>query len=131
MLAKEFIEIFENNMKLELAPAENNPSWNCDIKANHYRFTMLFFTREFSCFYSQGIGIKESPEFDRIFECLAQECRDVENLSSFEEFADEFGYDRDSRKAESIYHTMRNQRGDLVNTLGIVYRVFLAIREEE
>jgi len=49
--------------------------------------------------------------------CLAMDA-DVENQGSFEEWASNYGYDEDSRKAEKIYRACKEQTDDLKRVLG-------------
>lgn len=56
--------------------------------------------------YKRGIALPEPPKPSHV---LASYCRDwLEARAPFEEWADTFGYDSDSRKAEKIYHQCRN-----------------------
>lgn len=54
------------------------------------------------------------PELKDVLYCLVQDGQAIEYLS-FEDWAIEYGYDADSRKAEDIYNTCR----DIGNTLRI------------
>ena len=49
-----------------------------------------------------GYGAQPSPELLDVLACLVSDCS-VLDMSSYEEWANEYGYDTDSRKAESVY----------------------------
>lgn len=51
--------------------------------------------------YYTGSGIKESPNYDSVMACLTKDADALEK--TFESWADEFGYDTDSRKAYKIW----------------------------
>jgi len=57
------------------------------------------------------------PKHSDILYCLAMDA-DVENQGSFEEWASNYGYDEDSRKAEKIYRACKEQTDDLKRVLG-------------
>jgi hypothetical protein len=56
--------------------------------------------------WKQGYAIEDSPEDrpDAILDALVSDAWSYETADSFEDFAAEFGYDEDSRKAEKIYN---------------------------
>ena len=55
-----------------------------------------------------GPGVKILPKITDVIHSLVTEC-DVLGLESFEQWAGEYGYDPDSRKAEKIYQDCRIQ----------------------
>jgi len=46
----------------------------------------------------------DPPTLEEVIYCLFSDAQCVMNGESFEDFAAEFGYDEDSRKAEKVYH---------------------------
>ena len=68
--------------------------------------------------YNQGSGIKHEPRPDDVLCCLAGDIRSLENSSSFEDWAADFGYDSDSRKAFGIYESIKHENTRLVEALG-------------
>lgn len=58
------------------------------------------------------------PSQDDFLSCISRDADCVRHGQSFEEFADEFGYDEDSRAAERIYNACRETWRKLVR-LGI------------
>ena len=61
------------------------------------------------------------PELTDVLDCLASDASTVEYVRNFEDWADELGYDSDSRHAEQIYNTIERQAKEL--------RYILATRE--
>lgn len=57
------------------------------------------------------------PDLTDVMSCLLNDGRSAEG--TFEDFAGEFGYDTDSRKALEIYLTCQVTRGKMINMLGL------------
>ena len=68
--------------------------------------------------WRQGLGITDDPDAVSVLDALASDAATVENARSFEEWADELGYDPDSRKAERIYRQVEEQAAALRDFLG-------------
>lgn len=60
---------------------------------------------------------REKNQTPRPYDILA--CISIENFDSFEDFAHTFGYDIDSRTAERIYKTTKEQDEGLKNLLSV------------
>lgn len=60
-----------------------------------------------------GVG----PEISDLIRCLISDGRTVTSVFSFEEWADELGYDKDSRSHESIYNDVRSQTSKFVQII--------------
>ena len=88
----------------------------------------------FSFYYSKGIGCRKNgtsfaPTLPEALECLASDCAAIDQ--PFEDWAGDYGYDVDSRKAEKMYRTIQDQANALRKLFGAaVYADFLEIREE-
>jgi len=63
-------------------------------------------------------GKLAEPELADVLDCLASDASGFDNSRSFEEWAGEYGYDTDSRKAEKTYLTVKNQALELKSFLG-------------
>ena len=114
---KNFIE--ENKIKMTCEYADHNP--NMDDKnwqANHYKITLKTNGKQFTLYFSQGIGITGEPKIESVLDCLASDAAGYENASDFEDWANEYGYDTDSRKAEKTYNLIGKQADKLKNLLG-------------
>lgn len=79
-----------------------------DDSASHYR---IEFSRNeggiFSVEYSQGSAHWSEPGIECVIACLLTDA-DVYNCSDFKEWAECYGYDIDSRKAEKTYKACLN-----------------------
>jgi len=53
--------------------------------------------------YKTGIGIKKAPTAAQIIASYCRDYLDARDYDGFEDWAGNFGYDSDSRKAETIY----------------------------
>lgn len=76
--------------------------------------------------FSQGSGHTNAPTAADVLDCLASDVQGVENTHNFEDWAGEYGYDTDSRKAEAIYKTCLVQAKELKSFLsGAAYKELL------
>lgn len=105
-----------NNIRLACDWAENNP--NMADNMNHWRCVLKCDRRQMTFYFSQGYGIANDPDLESVLDCLASDASGYENARSFEEWADEYGYDTDSRKAERTYHAVAKQSAALKRVLG-------------
>lgn len=71
-----------------------------------------------------------APTLTRYLECLQLDARSGEHLL-FEDFADEFGYDLDSRKAEKIWRACQQTRGELQKFLAEDFGTFINTNFDE
>lgn len=74
--------------------------------------------RSFEIHYSMGPGLKGKPTIEDLLDCVASESNSFSYNSSFEDWASEFGYDEDSRKAEQTYKVCKEQSEKLRDFLG-------------
>ena len=82
----------------------------------HYRVRLNFQRRQMTLFFSHGPAICADPTAADVLECLLSDLSGADD--SFEDWASEFGYDPDSRKAEKIYRTIKSQAVKTRNLLG-------------
>lgn len=119
----EFIQ--DNNIGIrcdivDANPNMNDPKWD----ATHYRVSINrggFVDgpyREMETYFSQGKGHVNVPDLRDVLDCLASEAAGYENARTFEDWAEEYGYDTDSRKAERTYHAIQGQSVLLLRFLG-------------
>lgn len=104
---------------------KNAPDWK---DANHYKVTLTRIhhedgesrgkTRQLTTYFSQGYAIQGAPAPADVLDCLASDAAGYENARSFEEWASEYGYDTDSRKAEKTYKLIGRQVEQLKQFLG-------------
>lgn len=93
--------------------------------ASHYMVTLTRDLRgtgqdspTMSVLWSQGSGIKGLPKVTSVLDSLASDAQGIDNARSFEEWASEYGYDTDSRKAETTYNACRDIAKRLRKFLG-------------
>jgi hypothetical protein len=116
MNAKQFATKNGITIKSEFVDANlNAPDWK---DANHFRVTLKMKGKQLTTYFSQGYGISGEPQAADVLDCLASDAAGFENARSFEEWASEYGYDTDSRKAEKTYKVIEKQADKLKNFLG-------------
>jgi hypothetical protein len=90
-------------------------------RQNDYKVTLKMERRQMTVDFHQGEGITKDPTAYDVLYCLIADASGID--SGFEDWAREFGYDTDSRKAEGIYKTIQDNTKKL--------RKFLADRWDE
>ena len=83
-----------------------------DANAKHYRIHLsrgLSKRGGLTVEFSQGSAHTTAPDRSAVLSALVMDAQTVENVDSFEEWADDLGFDSDSRRAESIYKLTRQQ----------------------
>lgn len=88
---------------------ERMTPWSVAIESTEGAFLVVpFFTGE-----AGGV-----PTARDVLECLALDAAGYENARHFEDWADEYGYDTDSRSAEQTYRAVETQSVNLRAQLG-------------
>lgn len=81
--------------------------------------------------YSMGSAHTKPPDAAGVLECIQSDCSSIENARDFDDWASDFGYDTDSRKAERIYRACQDQTQLVRSWLGReLYNQFLDCRED-
>ncbi|WP_016888676.1 hypothetical protein [Mycobacteroides abscessus] len=65
-----------------------------------------------------GMAITTRPSAEEVADSLVSEVSAYRDAGSFESWADEFGYDSDSRKAEKLYNQVGAQVDGVVTLFG-------------
>ena len=91
----------------------------------HFRVTLRRAGRQMTVAYNQGSAFTEDPTAEDVLSCLCQDAAGLENSPAFEEWAPEYGFDADSRKAERIFRTVERQTDRLRVLLGEEYETAL------
>lgn len=117
----EFIAV--NQIEMSALQTHANPNidsmgrgathWSCEIRQVGKGNADTLVT-----FYSMGSGLKGAPELADVLDCLASDASGADNARDFEDWASEYGYDTDSRKAEKIYNACVEGRDKLKAFLG-------------
>lgn len=93
-----------------------------DREATHWqcRFTRVVDRqrRTFVTPFTMGSAHTSPPIAGQVLHCLAMDCAGYENARGFEDWASDYGYEEDSRKAETIYRTIGEQVKELRAFLG-------------
>lgn len=86
--------------------------------ANRFMVTVRYRQRAMTVPFYTGSGWSREPALDDVMECLCSDAIAIINTGCFEEWADELGFDDDSRKAEAMYRQARHQTEELRRVLG-------------
>lgn len=120
---RRFIE--DNRITLRAQWVENNPHMDSlNTYMDNWRVTLIRRTpegkrRQMSTYFSQGQGYGgREPLVDAVLDCIGSDAGGYEFAETFEEWAGEYGYDPDSRKAYGIWQLVGNERSRLLNWLG-------------
>lgn len=88
------------------------------VVPGRYLPTMATKKEGFNLYFSQGSAHTKPPTAEDVLDCLAMDASGYENAQSFEDWASEYGYDTDSRKAEKVYRIVKRQAQQLKRMLG-------------
>ena len=117
---EEFIEIHGIKMK-ECNKIHQSP-YMTDFKGDHWEIVLHMPGKginEFVTYFSKGIGHKgKRPTVSEVLDCIASDASGYENSNSFEDWANDYGYDIDLRRAETIYHNVKAVSLNMKNFLG-------------
>ena len=92
--------------------AEGTRAFSVTLRHQRRQFTLDFF---------QGPAHEKEPDIDDVLDCVILDSQGIDNARSFEDWASDFGYDTDSRKAEAIFKTCKRQRAELKRLMGNDY----------
>ena len=117
---EQFIE--KQQLVMSVRAVRRNPHMSGDQLPRNFECTIEFEGRGYheplTVYFSQGSAHKKSPTLAEVLDCLASDASGVDNARSFEDWANDYGYDTDSRKAERTYHICEKQAQDLKALLG-------------
>lgn len=106
--------------------AKSRPDWSNGQPENNWRVTVRYRKRQLTTDYFGGILIT-NPEAHEVLGSLLMDS-DVEYENSFEDWAESYGYDTDSRRAENIYKECKINASKTRQLLGLDFDKF---RESE
>jgi hypothetical protein len=96
-----------------------NPHMADSEKMDHWRITLKCGNDKMRLYFSKGYGHKGAePRLEEVLDCLASDACGIDNARNFKEWASEYGYSTDNRKAEKTYNTCKTQRDELERLLG-------------
>jgi hypothetical protein len=113
---KQFIT--KNRIRIESVMVDSNPNMDDSQQMDHYKVTLRRPGKQMTLYFSHGQAVCHDPEVEDVLDCLASDSSSVENAKGFEDWAREFGYDTDSRKAEKTYDACQDQAVKLCKFLG-------------
>ena len=114
---KDFIQA--NKLTMTAQWADHNPHMADSANMDHWKVKIRKGKQSMSLYFSKRFGHHgKEPQLDEVLDCLASDASSTENAMDFEDWASEFGYDVDSRKAEKSYKTIEQQKAKLLNLLG-------------
>jgi hypothetical protein len=90
------------NLRMELnylGTTKKDDNWAC----HEYKATLKYGSKQLTTPFYTGMGWVNEPTEDDVLASLILDANSVEYTNGFEDFAREFGYDEDSRKAEKTY----------------------------
>lgn len=121
MRINEFIEKYGIHYKQcnKMFRNPNMPDWK---NADHWEVVLHTPGKginEFATYYSMGYGHEgKKPTMQQVLDSVASDAAGYEDSGSFEEWAMNYGYDPDSRKAEKIYRLVEQESRELKTFLG-------------
>jgi len=117
---KQFINWYR--IKIESEYVDSNPNMQDDgHRMNHYKVVLTARIdgkrKQFTTYFSMGLGLSGDPDAGSVLDCLASDSSGIDG-QSFEDWAGDYGYDTDSRKAERTYNACVTQAAKLKKFLG-------------
>jgi hypothetical protein len=103
-----------------LGTTTGDNNWKC----NEYKATLKYGSKQLTVPFYTGMGWDKEPSVDDVLSSLVMDAKTSEYTTSFEDFAHEFGYDADSRKAEKTYKDVMRTGKKVINFLGDDYESF-------
>ena len=99
--------------------------------SSHWRVTIRHDGRQLTVPFSMGPALSGEPDVLDVLDALASDASAFENAQDFEDWASEFGYDTDSRRAERIYRAVESQTAKLRRLMGDKYESLIWDTERE
>lgn len=123
--ASKFLNKYNLTINIQKAIPQKSPIWmqkETDPKAHGINYWITISEnktdgKSYSFDFWGSLHDKEKGQTPRRYDILA--CLDVWDYDSFSDFANEFGYDEDSRTAERIYEAIKQQNKELKKLLPI------------
>ena len=105
-------------LQLQSRPDQEEKDWAPGSK--HYFVTLERPApkRQIACYFSQGSAHKRGPQGPDVLYCLLSDASSVQHCNGFEDWAQELGFDEDSRRTEAIYKACEAQGAKTEQFLG-------------
>ena len=112
-------DTFAERLTMTASRTDENPNMSDSMDgASRWLVTFSMADKRMIVPYSMGSAHRDPPTAGDVLGCLAIDSQGIENAQSFEDWADEYGYDHDSRKAEKTYRVCQDQAAQLAAFLG-------------
>jgi hypothetical protein len=99
--------------------------------ANWYRVTLRRKGGRMTVNFGMGAALTEEPTAHDVMQSLLSDASGIENARDFEDWADEYGYDTDSRAAEKSYQATVAEVAKLRKFLGDDFSAYVWETEAE
>jgi len=113
--------IRKHRLRMESELTDRNPHMEDDEwarRATHWKCVIKRGRTKMTVFFSQGAAIAHEPSLEEVLDSLGSDAASYLNARGFEDWATEYGYDPDSRRAEAIWKAVGKQIADLRRLLG-------------
>ena len=118
---KELIE--EHEITMECTHHYENPNMPDSNNMDHWLCEISKGDEVMETYFSMGMGHNgNEPDLETVLDCLSSDSSMVENAENddgFEGWANELGFDTDSRKAEKTYNVSVKQAEEFCLLLGV------------
>jgi hypothetical protein len=115
----EFIQA--QNITLQTQYADRNPNMESSEwsnNASHFKCLLSSNGKRLTTFFSMGSAHTGGPTLNDVLGSLAMDAAGIENARDFQDWASEYGYDTDSRKAERTFKACQRISKKLHQFLG-------------
>lgn len=122
----QFIERYNLGFKVEqvdTSPDAANGQWGDMVR--HFSCKLSYNKKSMTIYFSQGVAHTKPPTILDVLSCVHMDMTSLENIFLFDAWAEDFGFDSDSRTAERTYNEIAKQRKGLVRVFGDIYQEFI------
>lgn len=119
--------ITSDRITAEVSGLRDAPSYAGDFGSgtNWYDVTLKMGRRTLTVPFGMGPALTHEPTAAEVLDCLVSDAAGYDNARDFSDWASEYGYSEDSRKAEQTYRIIGNQSAELRAFLGDKYEAYL------
>lgn len=111
--------IAKYSIRMDAERTDTNPDMDDSTQMDHWLCTMRSRKHSMRVHFSMGYGHNgKAPTAADVLDSLASDSASIENARDFADWASDFGYDADSRKAERTYRACERLARRLRRFLG-------------